>query len=892
MLCMGGMAWGQGVPRQDGKIVSPGGYDTLAAIIAGAGSVRVIVGVDAPFEPAATPSSAAARSQAGRIAAAQDALLADISASRPKASHKYSHVPYIFMEVNEAALTGLLASPRARTVYLDKAHRPTLDLSIPRIGAPSVWASGYTGSGITVAVIDTGVDKGHPFLSGSVVSEACYSSDDGLNLQSLCPGGLTESTADGSAMPYAGACPAGACDHGTHVAGIIAGRPGVSGSIPFGGVAPAAGIIAIQVFALDSLYGVVAYDSDIIRGLERVYALSPSYTISSVNMSLGGGRYFDAGSCDAGEGPTKAAIDQLRAAGIATVVSSGNDGYCGSMSAPGCISTAVSVGATTDADSVAGYSNSATFVSLLAPGSSINSSVPGGTYESWDGTSMAAPHVTGAWALLKQATPGCPVDQILSALTSTGLSVTDSKCGTVTKQRINVSQALDLFNGRPLIQTNAASSIGAAGATLNGLINANNTTASVSFEYGYTREYGNIATVPGTFTGSSNTAVSAAITGLTSNRLYHFRAKATDGVTTGYGADMTFATTGPCGSIADGSFELGKEGPWLQASTNFETPLCDSACGAGYPRTGLWWAWFGGWTGIEEGSLEQAVTVPSGMTPRLEFYLNIDYSGDAGDDFFRVLLDGSEIIKILQGDTLYSGGYVRASLDLSAYADDGSHTLRFDSRTAGTSNSSFFLDDVSMSCVVGSVPAVTTGAASLTPPTGATLTGTVNPYGESTVSVFEYGTAMDYGNTSSAAESPVTGNSPTSVSAAISGLSAGITYHYRLRGQHAQGISYGTDMTFTLSCIAPAARINGSLPDKTLQQALNDATDTDLIWLNTAAPFSEGGLLLAGLAPEATVTIRGGYRCDFTPGSSLTEVNGCLTIGTYRTAVIDGIILK
>src|SRR4030042_2192729 len=91
----------------------------------------------------------------------------------------------------------------------------TLNLSVPRIGASTMHTSGLTGSGIAVAILDTGVDKNHPFLSGSVISEACYSTNSStFGSSSLCPGGVSESTAGGSAMPYGGNCPAGACRHG------------------------------------------------------------------------------------------------------------------------------------------------------------------------------------------------------------------------------------------------------------------------------------------------------------------------------------------------------------------------------------------------------------------------------------------------------------------------------------------------------------------------------------------------------------------------------------------------------------------------------------------------------------------------------------------------------
>jgi hypothetical protein len=388
----------------------------------------------------------------------QDKVIAEIEAKglRPGPVHKYKFIPFIAMAVDEAVLDALISSPDVITIEEDIIVPPALDMSVPRIGASQLHEKDITGAGITVVILDTGVDKTHPFLLGSVVSEACYSSNDGGST-SLCPGGVDTSTAEGSALPYGGSCPPGECDHGTHVAGIVAGRSGVSMS-PGAGVAPEANIIAIQVFSrFDSSEDcdgqapcVMSWSSDQLKALERAYELRSAYTVASVNMSLGGNVYTS--YCDSIYPAMKSTIDNLRAAGIATVIASGNSYACGGISFPACISSAVSVGATYvdiyDTEGVASYSNSSSFLSLLAPGSQINSSIPWGVYTYMSGTSMAAPHVAGSWALIKQGYPGATVEEIMTSLTSTGLSITDQGCAEpIRKKRIDVNEAYTLLSG-------------------------------------------------------------------------------------------------------------------------------------------------------------------------------------------------------------------------------------------------------------------------------------------------------------------------------------------------------------------------------------------------------------------------------------------------------------
>jgi hypothetical protein len=554
--------------------------------------------------------------------AAQERLLAAMTDYALKPYVVYDFIPFLALEVNADTLKALMDHPLVASIEEDIPVPADLASSVPSIGAPAVWDAGNTGENWAVAVLDTGVQWDHEFLGGSansrVIAEACYSHDQGSQQDPLCPNGTTLQETGHAANPTVGRCINGTtnlCTHGTHVAGIAAGA-GAS----FSGVAPGANIIAIQVFTrfnrwqdcgIGNAPCIMSYTTDQILGLQRVLALSATYDIAAVNMSLGGGRYYDQATCDNSDPALRAAVQALYTAGIVTVSSAGNSGYTDSMGAPGCISEVVGVGATTDGYSVASFSNSSSMVDLLAPGTSITSAVPPtNAYATYQGTSMSTAHVSGAWALLKSVAPTATITQVLATLQSTGIPVTDARNG-LTRSRVQLDVAAaallppntwqggvstswnDISNwsagrlpGRADSITIPASPVGgrfpvidAPGATVNDLTIASGATVSMSANmltvYGdwWVQGTGAFNATGGSviFAGSNSHAITQ--TANTDDHFYHLQI--------GTGADRPQVVLHsnldvdgdlsilPGGQLAPGAYSLELAGDWLDHAASF-----------------------------------------------------------------------------------------------------------------------------------------------------------------------------------------------------------------------------------------------------------------------------------------------------------------------------------
>jgi subtilisin family serine protease len=431
----------------------------LLDLAAAPGGTRVLVTLQTTIDATTSVNLPTELQRRSVIADAQVGFAAQLSGFNGHIVRRYGAFPIVLANLDQAALGHILALGNVRGVQEDHANQALDNSNDVTMNAPVAWNSGFAGSDEVVAVLDTGVQESHPFLSidGTSTSrvvadlEGCFSGVGGAvpGVSSFCPGGVPSETGDPNGHLDGANCDTsiGSCEHGTHVAGIAAGTGAYVGGNDENGAAIGANLMPVQVFSCynpGSGCVLEAFDSDIIAALEWVHyaAVNTTYRIAAVNLSVGISGSHYTSDCDASATAYKTAIDTLRDTdAIATVIAAGNDGFTDGVDYPACVSSAISVAATDNLDNVASFSDSSAFVSLYAPGVDVYSSMPTGAYGYLSGTSMAAPQVAGALAILQskfnhQAT----ITQLLTILQKTGKPVSANGYA---RTRIDIGAASD-----------------------------------------------------------------------------------------------------------------------------------------------------------------------------------------------------------------------------------------------------------------------------------------------------------------------------------------------------------------------------------------------------------------------------------------------------------------
>jgi hypothetical protein len=443
----------------------------LTVFESGQQKIKVIIGLEMPKHLKGIKSFKDKRFKARvrtEIAGRQSKVLSGLLPNEFVLSNRYRNFECFAGEATLQGLGKLLAHPLVKSIELSGLEHKMLAQGIGLINA-TIPRSTYNGQKVAVAISDTGVDYTHPRLGS------------GGFPNSKVIGGYDTGDNDSDPIPNGQA-------HGTACAGISVGDLGTVGDY-IGGVAHNAKIYAMKIsFGT----GGSAYDTDVIQAwdwcIDHQYD-DPDNPILIVSHSFGGARYFSATEAENDRPSYASAAGRLVAAGITVFAASGNEGYCESMAAPAAFSDVISVGSVYDislgtvgfcveqescvaqtesqcsppwacwdssaADKVSCYSNSATFLDLLAPAHDAYTTDISGLsgYETGDyvpdfgGTSAACPYAAGAAACLQSAakiltgsylTP----QEVRDTLVNTGDDIADSKSSIVTP-RVNLQNAID-----------------------------------------------------------------------------------------------------------------------------------------------------------------------------------------------------------------------------------------------------------------------------------------------------------------------------------------------------------------------------------------------------------------------------------------------------------------
>ncbi len=376
------------------------------------------------------------------VAAAQTSFQDSVRGKGLRILHAHRYAFGLVAELDADGLQALRTHPAVEQVYLDRPVYAQLSQGVPLIGASVLHGAGFTGAGMTVAILDTGIDYNHPALGG------CF----GAGCKVVA--GYDFVNNDGDPMDDQG--------HGTSVAGNAA-----AGSGGLTGVAPDAALAGVKV--LNSLGTGSFYTID--QGLDWVLTHRATHNIKAANLSLGDGiQHSSSSGTPCGNSTTASLIRSLVNADVAVTAASGNEGYDGGVNFPACVAEATAVGGVYDADvgSVSWCGNDSCTVilctdsvtaadvfvchtsagpplDLLAPDYRTTTTRLGGGTRDFGGTSSSAPFAAGAFLLMFEASPGSSVAVIEANLKATGIPVENPDSG-IFYPRLDVELAVQSFD--------------------------------------------------------------------------------------------------------------------------------------------------------------------------------------------------------------------------------------------------------------------------------------------------------------------------------------------------------------------------------------------------------------------------------------------------------------
>jgi hypothetical protein len=377
-----------------------------AAHAARQGNVRVIVMLEDQAPATALQNNELRRRD---VRARTDATLARLAPGDYILKRRFAVVPAFAAMVNAQALAQLEADPAVRRIDLDApggAHAIAPDESSVLNTVSQLVGQRYDGTGMKVAIIDSGIDTDHPDLASRLVGEQCFCSN-ASGVGGCCPNGQAAQSGAGAAEDAHG--------HGTNVAGIVVGQ----GNVAPRGAVPMAQLVAVRVMDSSNRF---CCSSDIVAAMDWVANKHPD--VDAVNISLGTDDRFD-GDCDGANAYTQAlaaAVNNLVAHGAVVTVSSGNAGSMTQMEAPACVRNALSVGATWDFSGGSRtflgctetstsprqptcFTNRSATTDLYAAGAFVTAPGLNSGISTFGGTSQAAPMVAACATALKQAAP-------------------------------------------------------------------------------------------------------------------------------------------------------------------------------------------------------------------------------------------------------------------------------------------------------------------------------------------------------------------------------------------------------------------------------------------------------------------------------------------------------